>query len=344
MDCFAHQVVAGSEHTTLRSLKDGLEIRIGLPATNIAGRLRLRNEGLAFPGDRAIRRNRKADPMSSILRRSTFAALACCMLVQPLHAGDAAFGNLVVTQAWSRATPGGAKVAGGYLTIENRGAAPDRLLFGSTERAKKLELHEMAVSNGVMSMRPIAGGLTIEPGGSVKFAPGGNHLMLVDLDAPLRQGEQVPVTLTFERAGEIKALFDVQGMGAQAPAPAHDPEAVKTGAAPVIATDEKSFFTHLHAERAMANVTISPDRAGPVEIAIQLENADELPLTARAVTVTLGNSESGIAPVTVDAEQVSNDQWRVRMSAPVAGRRSLGLGITITASDIVNVVSPILIR
>jgi copper(I)-binding protein len=282
--------------------------------------------------------------MSSILRGVTFAALTSCLLVQTVHAEGAASGNLVVTQAWSRATPGGAKVAGGYLTIENRGAVADRLLSGSTERAKKLELHEMAVSDGVMTMRPIEGGLTIEPGRSVKFAPGGNHLMLVDLNAPLRQGEQVPVTLSFERAGEIKALFDVQGVGAQAPAPAHNPEAVKTTAATPTAADDESFFTHLHAEKAMANVTISPDRAGPVEIAIQLENADELPLAAKAVSVTLGNSESGIAPVTADAERVGHDQWRVRMSAPVAGRWSLGLGITITASDIVNVVSPILIR
>ena len=70
----------------------------------------------------------------------------------------------------------------------------------------------------------------------------------------------------------------------------------------------KAFFTHLHAEKAMANVTVSPGRAGPVEIEIQLENADELPLTANAVTVTLGNSENGVAPVTVEAEQISNDQ------------------------------------
>jgi periplasmic copper chaperone A len=68
--------------------------------------------------------------MSSILRKFTVAALACCLLVQPLHAESAVSGNLVVTQAWSRATPGGAKVAGGYVTIENRGAVPDRLLSG----------------------------------------------------------------------------------------------------------------------------------------------------------------------------------------------------------------------
>jgi len=177
----------------------------------------------------------------------------------------------------------------------------------------------------------------------LKFAPGGYHLMFVELNAPLRQGEQVPVTLTFERAGAIKAMFDVQAVGAQAPAPGI-PEAVKAAAAPVTADDNESFFTHLHAEKAMANVTVSPGRAGPVEIAIQLENADELPLTAKAVRVTLGNSEHGFAPVTAEAVQIGNDQWRVRMSAPVAGRWSLGLGITIWASDTVNVVSPILIR
>ena len=270
--------------------------------------------------------------MSSIIRGFTYAALASCLLSQPSGAENAVSGNLAITQAWSRATPGGAKVAGGYLTIENRGAGPDRLLSGSTELARKLEIHEMAANGGVMTMRPIEGGLIIAPGSSVKFAPGGYHLMLLDLNAPLKQGEQVPVTLTVERAGAIEVLFDVQGVGAQAPA------------APVAAGDDESFFTHLHAEKAMANVTVSPGRAGPVEIAIQLENADELPLTAKAVTVTLGNSENGVAPVSAEAEQISDDQWRVRMSAPVAGRWSLGLGITISASDTVNVVSAIVIR
>jgi hypothetical protein len=214
-------------------------------------------------------------------------------------------------------------------------------LSGSTELAKRLEIHEMAVNDGVMTMRPIVDGLIIAPGLNLKFAPGGYHLMFVDLNAPLRQGEQVPVTLTFERAGAIKAMFDVQAMGAQVPAAPGI--AVETKAAAATGDDE-SFFTHLHAEKAMANVTVSPGRAGPVEIAIQLENADELPLTAKAVRVTLGNSEHGFAPVTAEAEQISYDQWRVRMSAPVAGRWSRGLGITISASDTVNVVSPILIR
>jgi copper(I)-binding protein len=328
---------------TLRSLKDSPDFRPLAARPHLTEGCACAKSGAHFRTMVTLEKMER-QIMSYIVSGFTCAALACCLLSQPLHAGDAAFGNLVITQAWSRATPGGARVAGGYLTIENRGTAPERLLSGSTELARKLEIHTMAVDKGVMTMRPVEDGLTIASGGSVTFAPGGYHLMFVDLNAPLRQGEQVPVTLTFERAGEIKALFDVQGMGAQSPAAPGIPEAEKTTAAPVVPGDDESFFTHLHAEKAMANVTVSPGRAGPVEIAIQLENADELPLTAKAVTVTLGNSESGIAPVTVDAEQVSNDQWRVRMSAPVAGRWSLGLGITITASDTVNVVSPILIR
>jgi periplasmic copper chaperone A len=289
--------------------------------------------------------SKSKDPMmTSMTRGLACAALASCLLASPSSAENTASKSLVITQPWSRATPGGAKVAGGYLTIENRGPATDRLLSASSAVAKKLEMHEMTVNSGVMTMRPIEGGLAIEPGKAVKLAPGGVHLMFVELKAPLKQGEQIPVTLTFERAGEVKALFEVQAVGATAPAPRHNPEAVKVETAPLASDADESFFTHLHAEKAMANVTVSPDRAGPVEIAIQLENADELPLTAKAVSVTLSNPENGIEPVTMDAEQVGNNQWRVRMSAPVAGRWSLGLGIAITASDKVNVVSPILIR
>jgi copper(I)-binding protein len=326
---------------TLRSLKDSPDFRPLAARPHLTEGCACAKSGAHFRTMVTLEKMER-QIMSYIVSGFTCAALACCLLSQPLHAGDAAFAtsSSAGLDRQRRAAP----VAGGYLTIENRGTAPERLLSGSTELARKLEIHTMAVDKGVMTMRPVEDGLTIASGGSVTFAPGGYHLMFVDLNAPLRQGEQVPVTLTFERAGEIKALFDVQGMGAQSPAAPGIPEAEKTTAAPVVPGDDESFFTHLHAEKAMANVTVSPRRAGPVEIAIQLENADELPLTAKAVTVTLGNSESGIAPVTVDAEQVSNDQWRVRMSAPVAGRWSLGLGITITASDTVNVVSPILIR
>jgi copper(I)-binding protein len=281
--------------------------------------------------------------MRFVTRGFACTLLAWALLMPRLHAENAAT-EVVITQAWSRATPNGAKVAGGYLTIANKGAKPDRLLSGWSDFARKLEIHEMALHDGVMTMRPIEAGVTVEPGRSVTFAPGGYHLMFIELNAPLKQGERVPVTLQFEHAGAIKTLFEVQGLGAQAPAAGAGSQVAKAAAAPDVPAAEENFFTHLHAERAMANVTISPGRAGPIEIAIQLENADELPLSADAVSVTLGNAEEGVAPVTKDATRIGADRWTVSMSAPVAGRWSLGLGITISATDTLNVVSPILIR
>ena len=135
----------------------------------------------------------------------------------PAGAQETKAGDLVITQPWSRATPTGAKVAGGYLTIENKGSAPDRLVGGAGDVAGKLEIHEMAMNNGVMTMRPLDKGLTIEPGKTVKLAPGGYHLMLMDLKNPLKQGEKVPLMLEFEKAGKVTISLDVQGVGAQAP-------------------------------------------------------------------------------------------------------------------------------
>ncbi|WP_407176786.1 copper chaperone PCu(A)C [Bradyrhizobium sp. STM 3562] len=276
------------------------------------------------------------------MRALACAAMVSCFLSSPSPAEDAAPGSLIVSQPWSRATPGGAKVAGGYLTIKNRGDRIERLLSASTSLAQRTEIHQMAMIGGIMTMRPAAGGLIIEPGHSVTLAPGGTHLMFEGINAAFRQGDRVPVTLDFEQAGAMNVMFEVQSLGAQAPATrAAEPATTMAAAAPV---DDDSFFTHLHAVKAMANVTVSPGRAGPVEIAIQLENADELPLSAEAVSVTLADPEHGIAPVTEDAERVSGDQWRVKMSAPLAGRWSLGLRIRLSASDTVDVVSPILLR
>jgi copper(I)-binding protein len=140
----------------------------------------------------------------------------------PARAEEVKAGDLVITQAWSRATPGGAKVGGGFLTIENKGSAPDRLIGGSADIAEKVQVHQMTANNGVMTMRPLDDGLTIEPGKTVKLAPGGYHLMMLNLKSPLKQGDKVPVTLEFEKAGKVKLSFDVQGVGSKGPAGAGD--------------------------------------------------------------------------------------------------------------------------
>jgi hypothetical protein len=146
------------------------------------------------------------------------AVLFAGLIAAPAGAAEVKAGDLVITQAWSRATPNGAKIGSGYFTIENKGTTADRLIGVSADIAGKVEVHEMATKDGVMTMRPLDKGLTIDPGKTVKLAPGGSHLMMFDLKAPLKQGDALPVTLEFERAGKVKISLDVQGIGAQGPA------------------------------------------------------------------------------------------------------------------------------
>ena len=155
--------------------------------------------------------------MSALVIRLAFAIIMSCVSIAATKAQDQAAG-IVVTQAWSRATPGGAKVAGGYLIIENKGQMTDRLLSGSTEAAKKVDIHEMAVIDGVMTMRPVEG-LAIGAGQTMRFVPGGLHLMLVGLTVPLKQGDLIQLSLKFEKAGEIMVPLEVRAMGAPAPGP-----------------------------------------------------------------------------------------------------------------------------
>jgi len=156
--------------------------------------------------------------MKQIIGALSGLAFAAVLLAAPVRADEVKAGDLVITQAWSRATPGGAKVGGGYLTIENKGTTPDRLLGGSADVSAKVQVHQMSMNNGVMTMRPVDGGLVIEPGKTVKLTPGGLHLMLLDLKGPLKQGEKLPITLNFEKAGKVSVVFDVGSIGAMGPA------------------------------------------------------------------------------------------------------------------------------
>lgn len=112
--------------------------------------------------------------------------------------------------------------------------------------------------------------------------------------------------------------------------------------ATAIAADD--FFIHLHAEKAMANVTVFPGRAGPVAITIQLETPDERPLAAAAVAVTLSRPDVDVAPATAQAQRTQDGRWRVTMTVPAAGRWTIGLGIQITDSDKISIEAPILIK
>ncbi len=124
-------------------------------------------------------------------------------------------GPLKIGHPWSRATPDGAKVAGGYLKITNTGTEPDRLVGGSFDRAGRFEVHEMKVADGTMTMRPITGGLVIAPGETVTLEPGGLHIMFLDLKSGLAEKDKVKGTLVFEKAGSVEVEFAIAGLGSK---------------------------------------------------------------------------------------------------------------------------------
>ena len=123
-------------------------------------------------------------------------------------------GDLQIRHPWSRATPPGAKVAAGYLEIRNNGQQSDRLLSASTPVAKKVEMHITEHAGEVAKMRQLRA-FEVPARERLTLAPNGAHLMLVDLVQPLKKGERFPMTLRFERAGEVEVQFEVQEMGSR---------------------------------------------------------------------------------------------------------------------------------
>ena len=129
------------------------------------------------------------------------------LLLLALAATPAA-AQIKVEEAWMRATPPGAKIAAGYLTIRNAGAA-DRLISVSSPAAERVETHITARDGDILRMREVKG-YDVPAKGMLELKPGGSHLMFVNVKAPLKEGTSVPATFRFERAGEIKVEFQVR--------------------------------------------------------------------------------------------------------------------------------------
>jgi len=154
--------------------------------------------------------------MKSLLK-SALLATVLSGAVSLAHAGD-----ISLEKPWSRATPSGAPVGAGYVTLKNAGAAADKLLSATApDIAGKVEIHEMSMDGGVMKMREMPSGLPTPPGQSVELKPGGNHLMMTGLRAPLKEGQTLKATLRFEKAGEIPVEMKVEPIGAGAPGHKH---------------------------------------------------------------------------------------------------------------------------
>jgi copper(I)-binding protein len=155
--------------------------------------------------------------------KSLLVAAALALAACTAAAHDYKAGAISIDHPWARATPRGASVGAGYLSLTNTGATPDRLIGVTAAAADHVELHEMKMIDGVMRMRPVKDGIALEPGQTVEFKSGAFHLMMVDLKQPLQQGERVKGTLTFEKAGTVDIEFAVEGIGGPArPAPAMD--------------------------------------------------------------------------------------------------------------------------
>jgi periplasmic copper chaperone A len=150
--------------------------------------------------------------------KTIFAVLlgATMLAAMPAAAHDFNIGELDIAHPWSRPTAKGATAAGGYLSITNKGATPDRLISGASPMARSIELHEMTNLDGVAMSRPMAGGLEIKPGKTVVFKPGSYRMVLIGLKQPLQDGDKVTGTLTFEKAGTVEIVYNVEA----APAPA----------------------------------------------------------------------------------------------------------------------------
>jgi copper(I)-binding protein len=153
------------------------------------------------------------------MRPSLRAALVAAMLTAtaaPVLAHDYAAGDIHIEHPWTRAVAATAPTAAGYMVIRNTGTTADRLVAAETPAAASVEPHETTMTDSIMRMRPIQGGIVIPPSGEIRLAPGGVHLMLVGPRGGFIQGAQLPLTLVFERAGRIEVQLAVEPPGARA--------------------------------------------------------------------------------------------------------------------------------
>jgi copper(I)-binding protein len=148
------------------------------------------------------------------MRRLFLVSVALLLGCSAALAHSYKLGSLEIGHPWARATPPTAPTGGAFLTITNTGTTADRLVSVRSPAADAVQVHEMKMEGNVMRMREISGGLEIPPGATVTLAPGGLHIMMMGLKAPFKQGEKVPVTLVFEKAGSIEIALAVVAIGA----------------------------------------------------------------------------------------------------------------------------------
>jgi len=144
--------------------------------------------------------------------RALFAALLL-LLPFPLAAQDNQAGTISVSAPWARASAGQAPNGAAYMTLVNDGGEPDFLIEAASDVAERAELHSHTMKDGVMQMRPVEK-IEVSPGDPTTLEPGGLHVMLIGLKAPLREDETFPLALTFKEAGTVTVEVTVGPVGA----------------------------------------------------------------------------------------------------------------------------------
>jgi len=147
-----------------------------------------------------------------MIRFFSAVAMAASLLILPTLSFAHDTGTSV-DKAWARETPPTAKSGAAFITIHS--TTGDRLLSVASPAAKKVQLHTHIEENGVMKMTHVIGGIEIPEGGMVALKPGGYHIMMMGLNGPLKKGSMVPMTLTFEHAGDIEIMAPVLPIGAK---------------------------------------------------------------------------------------------------------------------------------
>jgi copper(I)-binding protein len=154
--------------------------------------------------------------MRLVLPAVTAILLTVAAAISFARGEEAVSGTLVVTRAWARATPPGASVGAAYLTIENRGRNDERLVGITSPAAPSVVIHETVEEAGVARMRPLDAPV-IPAGQTLAMQPGGIHIMLMGLSAPLKEGERLPLTLTFGSAGALTVEAEIAPIGSESP-------------------------------------------------------------------------------------------------------------------------------
>lgn len=191
-----HEMSLAGKTMKMRSTQNGVAVPAGGSVAFKQGGLHLMFTGIDAPFAEG-----QTIPVKLVFEKAGEVEVALAVSSQP---------TLAVADAWVGITPKGAKVAAGYLMVANTGADEDKLVSATSPRAARVEIHQMSKMGETMKMRQVKNGLTVPAGSAVVLEKGGLHLMFMDIDAPFADGETVPVTLTFEKAGKVELTLAVK--------------------------------------------------------------------------------------------------------------------------------------